>query len=95
MASAFIGADDQIDHNPTSPPEPRYTRRLSDKILIAFHHACDERDLEVAGKLLNVLEFMINRTPNLPTGRERRVGESLIAAHERLWSLRNPPLLDC
>jgi hypothetical protein len=95
MASTFISADDQLEHDPTPFPEPRYTRRLSDKILVAFHHACDERDLEVAGNLLNVLEFMISRAPNLPTGRERRVEESLVAAHERLWSLRNPPVLDC
>jgi hypothetical protein len=77
-----------------SPSEPRYTRRLSDKIFTAFHNACDERDIEVAEKLLNVLEFMISRTPNLPTGRERRGEQSFVAAHERLWSLRNPLLLD-
>jgi len=29
-------------------PVPRYTRRLSDKILIAFHQACDQSDFEVA-----------------------------------------------
>jgi hypothetical protein len=78
-----------------SPSEVRYTRRLSDKILIAFHHACDQEDTEVAGELLNVLEFMINRTPYLPTGRERRAAESFVAAHERLWHLRNSPLMDC
>ena len=27
---------------------PRYTRRLSDKILIAFHHACDQSELHLA-----------------------------------------------
>ena len=86
---------DEIGRDAAPAGTPRYSRRLSDKILIAFHHACDERDLEVAGKLLNVLEFMMNRAPNLPTGRERRAAESFVAAHERLWSLRNPPLLDC
>ena len=30
---------------------PRYTRRLSDKILIAFHLACDQADFEVAASL--------------------------------------------
>jgi hypothetical protein len=80
---------------PNTPgPEPRYTRRLSDKVLIAFHHACDQADIEVAAKLLTVLEFMINRTPDLPAGRERRAKESLVAAHERLWQLRNPGVLD-
>jgi hypothetical protein len=80
---------------PNTPnPEPRYTRRLSDKILIAFHHACDQVDIEVATKLLTVLEFMINRTPDLPAGRERRVAESFVAAHERLWQIRHPELSD-
>ena len=69
-------------------PQPRQTRRLSDKILIAFHQACDQVDIEVAGELLNVLEFMIKRTHRLPIGANRRTEESLVAAHERLW--QNP-----
>ncbi len=40
---------------------PRYSRRLSDKILISFHQACDQNDFEVARQLLSVYEFMINR----------------------------------
>jgi hypothetical protein len=76
---------------PSTPdPEPRYARRLSDKILIAFHQACDQRDIEVAAQLLDVLEFMINRTQNLPAGRDRRSKDGLVAAHERLWLLRHP-----
>ena len=69
--------------------EPRYARRLSDKILIAFHHACDQREIDIANDLLDVLEFMINRIPTLPTGKERRAKESLVAAHERLWQIRH------
>jgi hypothetical protein len=34
---------------------PRHTRRLSDKILIAFHQACDWEDFEVAERLETVL----------------------------------------
>jgi hypothetical protein len=79
------------DHDPDRGPA-RYTRRLSDKILIAFHHACDDRDIEVAGRLLGVLEFMITRAPVLPAGRDRRSKESLVAAYERLWALRHPGL---
>jgi hypothetical protein len=79
----------------TSAPKPRYTRRLSDNILVAFHHACDQRDLEAAGQLLDVLDFMIKRTLNLPTGRDRRAKESLVAAHERLWHIRRPDVLGC
>jgi hypothetical protein len=74
----------------TPDPEPRYTRRLSDKILIAFHHACDQGDVEVARQLLDVLEFMTTRPASLPDGKDRRAKESLVAAHERLWQIRHP-----
>jgi hypothetical protein len=71
-------------------PGPRYARRLSDKILIAFHHACDQRDIEVAWKLLNVLELMAMRRTNFPAGADRRARDSLVAAHDRLWQVRHP-----
>jgi hypothetical protein len=80
-----------------SPPEdvsvssePRYTRRLSDKILVAFHQACDQNDIEVAKRLLDVLEFMAKRPTSLSDGKDRRAKESLIAAHERLWHILHP-----
>jgi hypothetical protein len=67
---------------------PRYTRRLSDKILIAFHQACDQGELEVAEQLLLVLETVLTRPP--PSGSPRRDTRGLVAAHERLWNLRHP-----
>jgi hypothetical protein len=70
----------------------RYTRRLIDYILIAFHHACDQSDFEVAQSLLQVVEFMAERPPESPAGRERRAKHSLVAAHERLWHLRHPAI---
>jgi hypothetical protein len=73
---------------------PRYTRRLSDKILIAFHHACDQADFEVAEQLLQILEMMLTRRPLTPDGTRRRNMESLVAAHERLWHLRHPHTMD-
>ncbi len=73
---------------------PRYTRRLSDKILIAFHHACDQADFEVAEQLLLILEMMLTRRPVTPDGTRRRNMESLVAAHERLWHLRHPHTAD-
>ena len=73
---------------------PRYTRRLSDKILIAFHHACDQADFEVAEQLLHILEMMLTRRPLTPDGTRRRNMESLVAAHERLWHLRHPHTAD-
>jgi hypothetical protein len=79
-----------MNEHPAAAPEPRYTRRLSDKILIAFHHACDDGDIEVAYRLLDVLEAMLKRPQRLPAGHDRRAKESLVAAHERLWQLRHP-----
>ncbi len=69
---------------------PRYSRRLSDKVLIAFHHACDQGDYEVADQLVHILEMMLTRRPLTPDGTRRRNMESLVAAHERLWYLRHP-----
>ena len=73
-----------------SPGPPRKHRRLSDYIVIAFHFACDQGDLEVADHLLGILERMLRRPP--PAGRpERRTDvQPLVAAHERLWTLRHP-----
>jgi hypothetical protein len=71
-------------------PAPRHSRRLSDKILIAFHHACDQADYEVAEQLLRILEMMLTRRPVSPDTNRRRNMESLVAAHERLWHLRHP-----
>jgi hypothetical protein len=69
---------------------PRHSRRLSDKILIAFHHACDQADFEVAEQLIRILEMMLTRRPVAPDQNRRRNMESLVAAHERLWHLRHP-----
>jgi hypothetical protein len=68
----------------------RHSRRLSDKILLAFHQACDQADYEVAEQLLRVLEVMLSRRPTAPDTNRRRSMESLVAAHERLWHLRHP-----
>ena len=53
-------------------PAPRHSRRLSDKILIAFHHACDQADYEVAEQLLRILEMMLTRRPVSPDTNRRR-----------------------
>ncbi len=82
--------DDATTRDATRSPAPRYSRRLSDKILIAFHHACDQGDYEVAEQLLHVLEMMLTRRPVSPDGNRRKNMESLVAAHERLWHLRHP-----
>ncbi len=81
---------DDIGRDSLGGNAPRYTRRLSDKILIAFHHACDQADFEIAEQLLRILEMLIMRRPLTPDGNRRRSMESLVAAHERLWHLRHP-----
>jgi hypothetical protein len=69
---------------------PRHSRRLSDKVLIAFHHACDQGDFDVAEQLLHVLEMMVRRRAISPDINRRRSMDTLVAAHERLWYLRHP-----
>jgi hypothetical protein len=67
----------------------RQGRRLTDKILVAFHHACDAQDMIVAEQLLKTLESMLTRR-GVPQEQNRRKSlESLVAAHERLWHLRH------
>ena len=87
---AMVRGDEDISRESAPSGAPRYSRRLSDKILIAFHHACDQSDFEVAEQLLHVLEMMLTRRPLTPDGTRRRNMESLVAAHERLWHLRHP-----
>jgi len=82
----MTGLDDRQSVQQQAPLR-RYTRRLSDKILIAFHQACDQDDIEVARYLLGVLESMAKRPP---PGNDRRVKETLTAALERLWHLQHP-----
>ena len=82
--------DEELIRETGSGATPRYSRRLSDKILIAFHHACDQADFEVSEQLLHILEMMLTRRPLTPDGTRRRNMESLVAAHERLWYLRHP-----
>lgn len=79
-----------VENLRTGLPTARYSRRLSDKILIAFHHACDQGDYEVAEQLLHILENMLTRRTVPPDSNRRKSIESLVAAHERLWHLRHP-----
>ena len=82
--------DDAPDPSPRDLGPPRYSRRLSDKVLIAFHHACDQGDLDIAEQLLHVLENVVNRSAGAPDTNRRSGMNGLVAAHERLWLLRHP-----
>jgi hypothetical protein len=70
--------------------QARGGKRLADKILSAFHVACDESELEIAGRLLQILEQILTRKLAPPDPGRRRGLEALVAAHERLWHLRHP-----
>ena len=63
---------------PAASEQPQ--RRLSDKVLLAFDQACDQRNLEAAEQLVRVLETTHRR------GHERA---TLVAAYERLWKLQH------
>ena len=67
----------------------QYRRRLPDKILVAFHHACDERDTVIAGQLLETLECLISGRVMYPKQDRRKTIESLVGAHSRLWHLKD------
>ena len=83
-------ADQTLDRNSESATAPRYTRRLSDKILVAIHTACDRGELEIGWRLLQVLEGMLTRRSANPGDRRRQNLDGLVMAHERLWVLRHP-----
>jgi hypothetical protein len=68
----------------------RQKRRLSDKILSAFHQACDQEDTVVAWELLYLLDAMATQWTGDGSGQQRRRRDTLVAAHERLWVLRHP-----
>jgi hypothetical protein len=88
--SEFAEADDIGDtRERAGGPTTRHGRRLSDKILVAFHQACDAQDLAVAEQLLKTLESMLTRRGVPAEQNRRRALESLVAAHERLWHLRH------
>jgi len=84
---------DDIGRDQSGSVVLRHSRRLSDKILIAFHHACDQGDFDVAEQLLNVLETMLRDRPVAADANRRRSLDSLVAAYERLWYLRHPALV--
>ena len=72
------------------PSIPKHTRRLSDKLFLAFHQACDTVNLDVAEQLLRILEKIMSKPHSANEGNRRRNMENLVASYERLWHLRHP-----
>ena len=83
---------DEIQASPSTAEALKYGRRLSDKILVAFHHACDVRDIQTAEELLGTLDRLIKRPTSAEGHNPRKVGETLIDANYRLWELRQNKL---
>lgn len=74
---------------PSLPSQPsRYNRRLTDKIFLAFHHACDQDDLQVATQLVSILEMLTARIPLNENANRRRDLGNLVAAYERIRDLQ-------
>ena len=70
--------------------QQRPTRRLSDKLAIAFDQACDQDEHAIAEQLLVLLERLLHR-PHLGSEPDRRAElDRLVASHQRLWHLRRP-----
>lgn len=64
-------------------------RRLADKLIIAFHAACDQGELEVAAALLRVVDAVLRRPVESPDKDRRKKQFILVAAYERLWLMRH------
>ena len=69
---------------------PRPGKRLPDRLLAAFHVACDQGELDVAAQVLRALETLVARGAPAADPNRRRSLDALVAAHERLWRLRHP-----
>lgn len=69
--------------------DPLPLRRVGDKLIVAFHVACDGHDLNVAAEILKLAEFVILRRPLQIERRLEANLRPLIGACERLWRLRH------
>jgi hypothetical protein len=68
---------------------PQYTRRLSDKILMAFHQACEQHAVEVAGLLIQALELALTREGGPGKVDHRKDLEAVFLAFDRLKNVRD------
>lgn len=83
------GDEDAGDDRSMAAARPPPGRRLADRLLTAFHAACDQGELDAAAQVLRVLEALLRRQAGADPNRRRGI-EGLVAAHERLWQLRHP-----
>ena len=67
---------------------PQYTRRLSDKILMAFHQACEQRAVEVAALLIQALELALTKEGGLGKVDNRKNLEAVFEAFDKLKNVQ-------
>jgi hypothetical protein len=70
------------------PVHGRQVRRLAEKVMAAFDHACDQGNLHIAEQLLQVMERLATRASTVGTDR-RFVMERVLDGRQRIWQLRN------
>jgi hypothetical protein len=76
-----------VDETVLAARKPKIS--LFHRVLLTFHDACDMRDIEMAIRLLKILESMfVVEGDVVPHDRTRRL-RGFVAACERLWNLRN------
>ncbi len=78
-----------LNSHTTAAPPPPYSKRVWERILISFHMACDDSDVEVARTLLQLLETVGTQRAVADESQHRRLIERLVAAHTRFWYLNN------
>lgn len=89
MVNSSETADDAVV-GVRSANQLRLGRRLPDRLMTAFHIACDQAEYDVAAQLLQLIETLLFRsTDSVDSGRRRNINQ-LVAAHTRLWHLRHP-----
>jgi hypothetical protein len=71
-----------------STSERRQKSSLFHRILLTFHDACDARDIEVAQRLLKILEAIATVPGDVTPPERTRALRGLVAANERLWTIR-------
>jgi len=87
---ADLGSPPGLDDPSLTTTGGRRNRRaVTDEIMIAFHYACDLKDFDVAKRLLITFETALNAQAQSPGPRRQRLLDILVAAHERLWTLKH------
>lgn len=93
LSNEVLEADDDLlipmtAAQPVKPPVA-HNQRVMDKVAQAFHHACDIVDVEVAERLVQIMDRMVSERLLKADGTRRRAVETLVAAHEHLWQIRH------